>query len=193
MKFLQIVGVLLLATAINIRGVADDHNNGAAEKRRGDLYRCILNDDSWLFASARVSASANIERIPIVVARYPKDARSLRSNDAIWTKQITSLRYAPDLRNYLLLKVSDNRIFIFCVWSGESFKVDMRTGEILGKARGDAVLQEFDNFSLLKLSIIGPSVGRTTKMTKDEVMQLQKEEADAEVQELRKPKRGEAQ
>jgi hypothetical protein len=81
---------------------------------------------------------------------------------------------------YALVKVMDDRVFVFCIWDGQHFTLDKRTGRVLTKGKGDDALKEYGSLVPLKLILRRPSTGR--EMTKKEAEEFEKEELEAERQ-----------
>jgi hypothetical protein len=95
---------------------------------------------------------------------------------ADWEVSLTIVDYRPGNQYYALVKVIEDKIFIFTLWNDRYFIIDKKTGRIVKHGEGDEVLLKYADLVPLKLVVRAPQTGRT--MTAKELEELEKWEAD---------------
>ena len=146
---------------------------------REDLYHMTLVDGSVLCMHTSTGRSSNEpqKKSAVHILLHPEGSKYLKQR-AIWGADFTSVDYMPVTESYYaLVKVIENRIFIFATWNREYCVIDKRTGTIIEKGDGDASLKEYDSVVPLKLWITfgGPSSGRTVTLSEQEARELDEE------------------
>ena len=159
------------------------NKQGGDSVLRDDLYHVEFSDGSWLRLQTALHSREERQTSRIGVALYPKGKGG--KQPVIWTAHFTSVDYAPGNEcYYALVKVTEDRIFIFATWNSHHCTIDKQTGRILKKGKGDDALKEYGTLTPLKLTLIFgfPSTGRTRTMTKQEVEELLKEKREDEAE-----------
>jgi hypothetical protein len=76
-----------------------------------------------------------------------------------------------------LVKVTEDRVFIFCIWNGRYVAFDRKDGRVVERGKGDDVLKRFNCLEPLKLTVTPPSIGR--HLSDDKWKKLEREELEA--------------
>jgi hypothetical protein len=180
MRLIVISAIVLFTVGLGNRAARGDKQGGDSVLR-DDLYHVELSDGSWLRIQTALRTWKEQQTSGVGVALYPKGKGG--NQPVIWTAHLTSVDYVPGNKcYYALVKVMDDRIFIFSMWNGQHCMIDKQTGRILKKGKGDDALKEYRDLVPLKLTIATgfPSTGHT--MTKKEAEEMEKEELEGERQ-----------
>jgi hypothetical protein len=131
---------------------AGDKQDGTSVPK-DDVYHLTLSDGSTLTIEARLFHRGDRGESSAHAALWPKDEDGTKL--AIWTADLTSVDYAPETKSYYaLVKVMEDRIFIFAMWNGRYCVIDRRTGRVLKKGEGDDVLREYNDLVPLRLTTL---------------------------------------
>ena len=142
---------------------------------RDDLFRMEYPDGSNLSIRTSISSLEKEQTAEIWMDHHPKGKGG--KEPTIWSTELGSMEYVPSTKYYYaLVKVMEDRVFVFCIWDGQHFTLDKQTGKMLTKGKGDDALKAYTDLVPLKLWLRLPSTGRT--MTKQELEELKKWEAD---------------
>jgi hypothetical protein len=101
----------------------------------------------------------------------------------VWAADFTSVNYAPETpAYYALVKVMEDRIFVFAMWNGRWCVIDKRAGRVLDKGNGDDVLREYRDLVPLKLTtlFIGPSETERLQTPQERLEKFEKTELEAD-------------
>lgn len=93
----------------------------------------------------------------------------------LWEAPLGTLDYRPGASYYALVKVTERRIFVFCLWNGRHCTINSETGQLINEGVGDDALLRYGELLPLKVVVWGPQTGR--RMTGEELEELKKREA----------------
>jgi hypothetical protein len=143
--------------------------------QRDDLLYVEIPNESRLSIRTSISSLKQPQTSEIWLDCHPKDSGG--KEPTIWSTELGTIDYVPANKYYYaLVKVMEDRVFIFFVWDGRYFILDKKTGKILTKGKGDDTLKAYTALIPLKLWLRLPSTGRT--MTHQEAEELERWKAD---------------
>ena len=172
-----VIGTVAVALAILAQVPQQVRAEDSAPVARGHLERLELADGSNLSIWTMVQSRTQKQTCKVRLVRHPKGSGG--KEPVMWGLELTSVDYMPGTRNYYaLVKVADDRIFIFCLWNGQHCIIDAKNGKVLNMGEGDDALKDHANLVPLKLKLGEPSRGRT--MTEQERKELDKEDEERE-------------
>ena len=167
---------------------AEDKQDGKCAIR-GALYKMTLSDGSkmsiWTShvmilcngserdVRASPSSLEKPQTMNVQVSLEPKPG-GREEGHATWVAEnVTTLRFTPGIEHYYaLVKVSNDRVFLFFTWNGRHCTIDKKNGEVLDRGEGDDALKRYDELTPLKLLICQPSIGHFA--TEEEAKEIDK-------------------
>ena len=120
---------------------------------KDDTYHLTLSDGATLMIETRLCWRGDRGESTVSVGLWPKDEDG--EKPPVWTADLTPVDYAPEKEPYYaLVRVMEDRIFIFAMWNGRYCVIDRNTGRVLKKGEGDDVLIEYGSLVPLRLTIL---------------------------------------
>ena len=172
--------IVCFVAALAAFAAASDEEEGKSVLR-DSLYHMRLSDGSLFSIGVPVYELERRQTASVSATLYAKDTVYYKRDPPIWQNELTSVDYVPGTKcYYALVRDMEDRIFIFCMWSGQHFTIDKKTGRTLKKDEGDDVLKEYADLVPLKLGFPSRSTGHT--MTEKEAEELENMELEGERQ-----------
>jgi hypothetical protein len=173
---LAVIGIALCLTAL-LGACAErgDTLDRTASLIRDDLYHITLSDGAQLIIRTKVYPLHQLDTYSgVSMVVYPRGT-TRGDGRHLWEVELTSVEVpllAVTTRKpspyYALVRVVNDRIFIFFTWNGLHFMIDNKTGRIIEKGKGDDVLREYASFEPLKLVLEYPVTSEWRPLTERE-------------------------